>query len=84
MVFGQSEHPKTWKRTNKFILKNYQKNIIFPKGFLPNRVKKIFLNLKLRGPLKIVKPKVVLITPRLIHICQKTELKSRWTVPFKV
>jgi hypothetical protein len=36
-----------------------EKNIIFPKGFLLNREKKIYL--KLWGPLKILKPEAVLI-----------------------
>jgi hypothetical protein len=49
LVFGQSEHPKPWKPGNKFI-KNCQKNIIFPKGFLHNRVKKIFFNVKVFNP----------------------------------
>jgi hypothetical protein len=34
------------------ILKNFLKNIILPKGFLLNRVKKIFFDLKSWGPLK--------------------------------
>ncbi len=33
------------------------------------------------GLTKISKPEAVYIHGRHIHICQKTELKSRWTVP---
>ncbi len=42
----------------------------------------MFFDLKLSGPLKNFKTKRrFLFRPRLIHICKKTESKSRWTVP---
>jgi hypothetical protein len=34
------------------VIKNFIKKIIFPKGFLLNRVKKFFFDLKSWGPLK--------------------------------
>jgi hypothetical protein len=46
---------------NKFLLflKNFPKNLIFPKEFLLNRVKKIFFDLKSWGPLKNFKSEAV-------------------------
>jgi hypothetical protein len=40
-------------------IKKFPKNIICPKGFLVNRVKKIFLYLKSWEPLKILKLEAV-------------------------
>jgi hypothetical protein len=68
-----------WKIYNKF-----QKNIIFPKGFLFNCRKNIGFLLKSQWPLKNVKnQKWSFFGPRPIHLCHKTELKSRWTVPLR-
>jgi hypothetical protein len=48
-------------------------------------MKKSFLDLKSWGPLKIFSIRSgFLLGPRPIHMCQKTELKSCWTVPLNI
>ncbi len=44
-----------YSELNSAIYNNFPNNLIFPKGFLLNRVKKMFFDLKLWGPLKIFK-----------------------------
>jgi hypothetical protein len=65
----------------KFI-KKIPKNIIFPKGFLFNHGNFVGFHLKSQVPLKNVKTQSGSYSYS-IHLCHKTELKSRWSVPFR-
>jgi hypothetical protein len=65
-----------------YLYKFSEKYIIFLKGFLLNRVKKSLFDLKSWEPLKIFFIRSDSYSrPSPISICQKTQLKSRWTVP---
>jgi hypothetical protein len=69
---SQSEHLKSMKTARKviYIYIKFPKNTVFLKGFLLNRVEKVFFNLKSWGPLKNGKTnKLFIFRPRPIHIC---------------
>jgi hypothetical protein len=72
---------------NKFLLfiKKIPKNLIFPKGFFLNHVKKIFFDLKSWGPPKKFKIRSGSYSGLALSLnVKKTKLKSRWTVPLSI